>query len=139
MNCVQNWVGCTRCTPNGPWLHARCTQAVRTAPRPHAHCALSWLAVCRVAAQHRPCCRPNTGRVVPYLAPARLCSGLSCDTPSRQAAHCIATHKAAPSRNKIFIATLPGQATLLSRYKRLYRDAPQWLSRSPVTIQLIVS
>ena len=58
--------------------------------------------------------------------------------------HCIATQPAArPSSchdtNDCIMTHPTSQASLLSRYNRLYHDTPQWPSRSPVTIQLIVS
>ena len=103
---------------------ARCSQAAHTAPRQRAHCSMS-------QAQHRPYRR----RVAPCRAPARLCRGLSWDTPSGQVARCVANHKAAPSAaiqfvsrlslaslhschdtNDCIVTHLSGQAALLSRY-----------------------
>ena len=104
---------------------------------------VSWpCAASRLCAPYHALYRPARHRVarlqrhiVAFPTPCHACLAIQ---PSSQASCCIATHKAASNRNTICIATLPGQATLLSRYKRLYRDTHQWPGHSPVTIQLII-
>ena len=126
-------------SPKLGWVHQVHTQqtlAAHTAPRPRAHCAVSWRAVCRVVglapAMSQAC------RTVSHACPA-VSWPISRHSQRPSRALCRDPQGRSPSRNTICIATLPGQSTLLSRYKRLYRDTPQRPGRSTVTIQLIVS
>ena len=118
---VQNWVGCIGAHPTDHgYAHG--------APKPRAHCVVLWRVVYRVAGP-----APAVSQVC--RAPAQRCRGLSRDTPSGQAACCVATHKAAPlaaiqfvsqlslssprschDTNDCIVTHLSGQAALLSRY-----------------------
>ena len=99
---------------------------------------------------HRPCrrlCRAPAHAAARRVAASSVVSRSSwsyrgaCLAVSQ---HCIATQPVAtPSSchdtNDCIMTHPTSQASLLSRYNRLYRDTPQRPVRSPVTIQLIVS
>ena len=107
------------CTPNGPWLRAWCTQAARTAPRPRAHCIVSWPSTGRVAACGRYCHR----RAVPCRLPAKPYRS----TSPAVSQHCIATCPVAkplpPCHDTIdcIVTRLQPDCPLVT-IQRLYRD-----------------
>ena len=97
----QNWIRCTGCTPNGPWL---CAHYARTVPMPRARRALG-----RVVARTGFVSWPCPGRVAAYGLQYRR----------RVAARTLLRRSSPRSRNKI-----------VSQHNFLLRVLPSAVSRA---------
>ena len=114
----QNWVGCTGCTPNGPWLRAHYACTTPRSVVLHcvvAHiCDLSWSCLGRVATCGQPC-RRHVAALMRVLA-RRVAAPLGHDTSLyRNIAPCRASYRAhaTPYRGASYAVSQPVSLPLL--------------------------